>query len=55
MNEVQTFQVEMQEEMMEAITAENLQVDQYQEIMQAYEMSPEIKEKVDKHFDDLEQ
>lgn len=55
MNQVQTMQMEMQEKMMEAITAEELQVDQYQNIMQAYEMSPEIKEKVDKYFAELEQ
>ncbi len=55
MNEVQTLQMQMQEQMMEAITEEELQVDQYQNIMQAYEVSPEIKEKVDKYFAELEQ
>lgn len=55
MNEVQALQMQMQQQMMEAITEENLQVDQYQGIMQAYEVSPEIKEKIDLFFDEIEQ
>ncbi len=54
MNEVQILQMQMQEQMMEAITEEGLNVEQYQNIMQSYEVNPEIKERVDSYFDDVQ-
>ncbi|TVQ06370.1 MAG: DUF4168 domain-containing protein [Bacteroidetes bacterium] len=54
MNEVQTLQMQMQEQMMEAITEEGLNVEQYQNIMQSYEVNPEIKERVDNLFNDVQ-
>ena len=54
MNEVQMVQMEMQQNMMAAITEEGLDVEQYQNIMQSYEVNPEIKEKVDQYFEELE-
>lgn len=55
MNEVQMVQMEMQQNMMAAITNEGLDVEQYQNIMQSYEVNPEVKERVDQYFEELEQ
>ncbi len=54
LNAVQQQQQEMQMEMMQAITEEGLEVEKYQNIMQAYEQNPEVKGKVDKMFEDME-
>jgi hypothetical protein len=55
LSEVQTLQMQLQELMVEAITEEGLQIDQYQGIMQAYEDNPEIKEKIDNYFAEFEE
>ena len=54
MNEVQQLQQQMQMDMMEAITEEGLNVEQYQGIMQAYETDPEVREKIDAYFAEME-
>ncbi len=53
-NEVQQLQQQMQIEMMEAISEEGLEVDQYQGIMQAYETDPDVREKIDTYFAEME-
>jgi uncharacterized iron-regulated protein len=52
MNEVQTLQMQMQEKMMKAITDNGLDINQYQNIMQSYEVNEEVKNKVDQLFDE---
>ncbi len=54
MTDVQNMQMEMQEDMMEAIADTGLEVDTYQNIMQAYEQNPEIKTRVDAIMEDME-
>ncbi len=53
-NEVQQLQQQMQIEMMEAISEEGLEVEQYQGIMQAYETDPDVREKIDTYFAEME-
>lgn len=55
LSEVQTLQTQLQELMVEAITEEGLQIEQYQNIMQAYEENPDIKEKIDTYFAEFEE
>ncbi|TVQ87017.1 MAG: DUF4168 domain-containing protein [Bacteroidetes bacterium] len=54
MNAVQQLQQQMQMDMMQAITDEGLNVEQYQGIMQAYETNPEVREKIDTYFSEME-
>lgn len=49
-NELETMQMQLQEDMMEAITDEGMDIMEYQTIMQAYEVNPELKEKIDEIF-----
>jgi len=46
MQKVQTMQMAMQQEMEQAIQSKNLQMNEYQEIMQAYQQSPELQQQV---------
>jgi hypothetical protein len=53
--DVQLIQVRLQESMISAIMEEGLQIDRYQDIMQAYEVDPEVKRRVDDYFAELEE
>lgn len=55
LNEVQTLQMKLQEDMVATITNEGLDIQQYQSIMQAYETDAEVKEKVDAYFAEHEE
>lgn len=49
-NELEMMQMKLQEDMMEAITEEGMDIMEYQNIMQAYEVDPELKQKIDEIF-----
>jgi hypothetical protein len=53
--DVQIIQVQLQESMISAIQEEGLQIERYQDIMQAYELDPEVKSRVDAYFAELEE
>jgi PBP1b-binding outer membrane lipoprotein LpoB len=53
--DVQLIQVQLQESMISAIQEEGLQIDKYQDIMQAYEVDPEVKQRVDAYFAELDE
>jgi hypothetical protein len=55
LSEVQVLQMQLQEQMLEAIAHEGLDIDQYQKIMQAYESDSEVKEKIDSYFAEYEE
>jgi len=46
MQKVQTMQMSMQQEMEQVIQSNNLEMNEYQEIMQAYQQSPELQQQV---------
>lgn len=46
MQKVQTIEMAMQQEMEQAIQSNNLEMNEYQEIMQAYQQSPELQQQV---------
>lgn len=46
MQNVQTMQVDLQNKMQQAIEVENMDMKEYQQIMQAYQQSPEIQQQV---------
>lgn len=54
-NQVQALQMQMNENMMQAIADAGLDVQMYQNIMQAYEQNPELKAKIDQIFMQMEQ
>lgn len=46
MQQIQALQLELQQEMESAIIASDLQLEEYNEIMQAYQQNPELQQKV---------
>jgi hypothetical protein len=53
--DVQLIQVQLQESMITAIQEEGLMIDRYQDIMQAYEVDPDVKQRVDAYFAELDE
>jgi hypothetical protein len=53
--DVQLIQVQLQESMVSAIQEEGLQIDRYQDIMQAYEVDQNVKQRIDAYFAELDE
>lgn len=54
MQKVQTMQVTMQQEMEKAIQSQNMEMNEYKEIMQAYQQSPELQQQVNEMMQEKE-
>jgi hypothetical protein len=55
LGEVQILQMQLQEQMLQAIALEGLDIDKYQQIMEAYDADPVVKEKIDSYFAEYEE
>lgn len=55
LSEIQILQMQLQDDMFEAIAHEGLDIYEYEQIMQAYDIHPEVKEKIDSYFAEYEE
>lgn len=55
LSDIQVLQMQLQEQMLEAIAQEGLDIDKYQQIMEAYDADPVVKEKIDSYFAELDE